>query len=124
MAPREIKNKIHFNSGDVEALICALPLVALAEADTPSQTQLNVFCSETAAQKLAARITVFTADELRVTDAAIGFAIDIIKGTGNEFISIYDVDPDWKAELSKNVFVYARLKPAFDDLIDCFFENQ
>lgn len=123
MKPKKVKNKINFQAGDVSALLCALPLVSYPEAETPEQTELNTVCCETAAKKLAAGAHAYSANELRVMAIAIEFALDILKGTGNEFISVYEIDSEWKTDLSKHFFTYNRLKPGFDALMDEFFQN-
>ena len=124
MSLKRIRNNIQFKPGDVEAILCALPLVSLAQADTIQQTQLNQLNCKTASEKLMANVHTYTANELRVMAVAIGFALDILRGTGNEIISTSDVDPDWKAELSKNLFVYTCLQPLFDDLITRIESNR
>lgn len=113
---RKNKNKIVLTDDDISAILCALPLVMNADADTVEQTQLNRTCCEIAANKLMSKALKFSSNEIRVIFVAIGFALDYISGVKNEYLMQFEIDAEWKSELMKNLFTYNRLYPYFDKL--------
>ena len=118
MKPKRIPSNIKLSSGDVEAIICALPLVSNIEADTPEQTHLNITYCNIAAEKLLSRTFRFEADELRVIGVAIEFALEVISGNGKDIAYAAGVDAQWMSNLSRNFFTYNRLRPLFSSLLD------
>lgn len=117
MKPKKICNNIKLSPGDIDAIICALPLVANADAGSPEQTMQNQFFCETVVNKLLSKVSAYSADELRVISVAIDFALDVLSGHGNEFVSMADIDADWRQDLSQYLFAYNRLKVHFADLM-------
>lgn len=105
------------NRVDVESIICALPLVTYGITETQEQSVRNAISCETAANKLLSQSQNLTPDEYRVIYLAVGTALDIIEGVPIDYLSSFDLDPDWRSELSRNFFVYNRLYPELDVLI-------
>lgn len=115
-----LKDRVSLSNSDVQAINCALPLVSYAITDTPEQAMLNTLNCESAAVKLSKHNMVMTANEYRVVYIAIGIALDILSGAPLDYLEDFDLDPNWKAELSKNFFAYNRLYPQFEKLMDRF----
>lgn len=118
MKPKQVGIGISLSAEDINAIVCALPLVANAVADSPEQTELNRICCTTAAEKLVNRCSVFSANEIRVIDVAIEFALLYLGGSSTPFVSVLDVDPEWRKDLSRYLFTYTKLKPHFNRLVD------
>lgn len=118
MKPKKIQNNIKLTATDIDAIICALPLVANIEAPTPEQTDWNRINCNIVTSKLLAGNPIFSADELRVISVAIAFALDVISGTGEIIIAEAGVDAEWKAKLSRHLFVYTRLDSLFGELTE------
>lgn len=115
-----MKNKIHsnieLNQSDTNAILCALPLVMAFETDSPAQRLLNTASCESATKKLLNHESSLSADEIRVVSCAISAAVCVI--SGDEMADMFDVDPEWKQELSHHFFTLNRLDPIFDSLVD------
>lgn len=114
--PKNTGKRISLSPDDVDAILCALPLVADADVDSPMQARLNRLSCNAAANKLTTGSSALSAEDLRVISVAIDFALDVISGTGNEFVSTSDIDAEWLADLSKYLFVYNRLRSVFGNI--------
>ncbi len=108
----------HFSlsSDDVAALLCALPLVDGADVGDLVQAERNRASCNSAFAKLNGKVGGFSHDELRVMYVAVDFALTVIGGVGNAYISPADIDGEWRAELAKHLFSYNRLRSFFSEL--------
>lgn len=115
------KNKspspFNFSATEVEAILCALDLVANTSTGTDEQDKLNFYNCAVSAQKLRSGVFTFTANELRVIHVGIEFAIDLLSGVGNEYISLDELAPQWRSDLQKNFIIYNRLAPIFSEAL-------
>lgn len=109
-------NRFSLSSSDVAAIICALPLVAGANVGDFVQAARNRAACDSAAAKLNGGVGGFSREELRVMYVAVDFALDVISGAGNAYISPDSIDGEWRAELSGHLFSYNRLRPYFSGL--------
>ena len=107
---------LNFSADDSAALLCALPLLANTDVGDFVQNKRNRAACYSAAEKLSGGISGFSSQELRVMYIAVEFALAVIGGTGNIYISPSDVDSEWRAELSRHLFSYNRLRPFFSRL--------
>lgn len=116
MRPKKISSGLNLSNTDIEAILCALPLVAEVSAGSPQQDELNAIMCASAAQKLSSHSTSLLPNEVRVISAAITIAVLLLSGQSSDMLS--GVDPSRKAELSKYLFTLNRLDPLFQDLAD------
>ena len=113
---------LHLSDGDIKAILSALPLVTLVEADTPTQTLRNDVACRSAGEKLLTRGKAITSEEIRIISVAINMALLVISGQTGDYIP--DVDPEWRAELSGYFFILNRLDPIFQRLVDEILSRQ
>lgn len=109
--------RIDIAPNDVEAVICTLDLVVHMNTADVFQKQLNFHNCQSVVGKLRSGIRRFTLNEARVLCVGISTAIDLISGTQNPYISMGDLEPEWQAELKKNLFVYTKLYPTLTNII-------
>lgn len=103
--------RLNIDLKDVDAVICALDLVANIDADSAFQNQLNYQNCLSVVHKLRSGVRFFTLNEVRVICVGISTALDLISGSVNPFISMEELDPEWQAQLRRNLFVYNKLFP-------------
>lgn len=107
---------LNLSDGDIEAIVSALPLVTLLEADTPAQNLLNEASSTSAATKLINHSSQITADEIRVISISITVALLLI--SGQTVPGLPEIDAEWMSELRRYFFVLNRLDPIFQAFLD------
>lgn len=110
------RQSFHLSDSDIEAILCALPLVLEIGADSPAQEALNTSCCTSAGEKLIAHSPNLSANEIRVISVAITAAVLLLSGKGAGFVP--NIDSEWKAELSKHLFTLNRLDPIFQGFVD------
>lgn len=118
MAIINLKDKITLSGADIQAIICALPLVSYGITETPEQAFLNNSCCAAAKAKLLRREMGMTPNEYRVIFIAIATALDILSNKPIDYLTDFYLDPEWHSELTKNFFAYSRLYPQFDKVLD------
>lgn len=106
-------NKINLSNSDIQAIICALPLVTYARTDSPEQAMINKLCCDSASRKLLNHIVPLHDNEWRVIAAAVDIALDVISGDDLSYLEGPAIDAQWRSELSKGFFTYNRLSPIF-----------
>lgn len=107
---------LNLSQADTSAILCAIPLVMQIETDTPAQDLINAASGESAARKLLNRAPSFSADEIRVISCAISAGICVV--SGSDMAEMFDVDADWKRDLSHHFFTLNRLGPIFSNFVD------
>lgn len=106
---------LHLTATDVEAILCALPLMDCIEAQTPAQQELNSAAMSSAAKKLTSHGSQLDANDLRVISASLFIAREFLAGRMPELGSF--VEPDHQAALRRHLFTINRLEPVFDGII-------
>ncbi len=112
--------RVNLDPKDIHAIISALGLVASSDSGNATQNMVNETSCKTAFRKLSTNQLTFTPNELRVIYVSLGFALDLISGIPNPYVSMDELEPDWQAELKQNYFIYNRLYPVFEKLTDRF----
>lgn len=102
--PKQQRPNISLSKQDVDAILCALPLISYLETDTPAQKEINIALATTATEKLIAHNANFVPNEIRVIYTAVACAANL-----EEFFPGNEIEPEWKAELRKHFFVLNRL---------------
>ena len=120
---RKDKENFKLKPEDISAILCALPLVQNITTDNSEQTLLNRTCCDIAAKKLMDGNLSFHYNEIRVMFVAVGFALDLLTGTENPFLSNASVSDSWKSRLTKYLFNYNRLYPYFEELSQKFISR-
>lgn len=113
MKRKNKSDKIKLSPSDIEAIVCALPLVANFDAFDEHEIWLNTMNCNSAVNKLLNHNFKLDPNELRVISLAIAFALDVISGTGDAIVAYSGVDQEWRNNLSKFLFNYTRLDPFF-----------
>ena len=114
----------HKNSGhsltlsnhEIDAIICALPLVVEIGADSAMQDEINAAFCASAAEKLLNRDSSLQDNEIRVVHSAISIAIDLLSGKCSEVF--VDIDAKLKSDLSKHFFILNKLDAMFQGFFD------
>ena len=106
------------NQSDISAILCALPLISNATANTSKQTMRNINCCNSVQNKLIQKIPHFTSNEIRVIYSAVLAAKLYLGGIDTDFIDTSHIDSEWRKELQKNFFVYNRLESLLEKEVE------
>lgn len=111
-AKKQIRPNIQLSAQDVDAILCALPLISYYEADSEIQNQINYNLMTSAMKKLATRNANFVPNEYRVIYTAIALAVNI-----ETHLPDIKIDSEWKADLQRHFFTLNRLHNLTKDQI-------
>ena len=103
-ASQQKRQNIHLSSQDIDAIMCALPLVSYYETGSEMQDHVNYSLMNTAMEKIVNRKSNFVPNEYRVIYTAIALAVNF-----ETHLPGVIIDPDWKAELQHHFFTLNRL---------------
>lgn len=109
---KKARPNISLSKQDVDAILCALPLISYYETEDPLQQEINTTLAESASEKLMAHNSDFLPNEIRVIYAAIACAVNF----ETHFPGL-ELDPEWKEELRLHFFTLNRLHDLAKDYI-------
>jgi hypothetical protein len=89
---------------DVEAILCALPLVSYYESGSALEDQLNYAFMSTAIEKLESRNPALVQQEYRIIFIAAALAVN-----PEVYLPGVRLDPEWKADLKRHFFLLNRI---------------
>ena len=95
---------IHLTVRDVEAILCALPLVSYYESGSALEDQLNYALMNTAIEKLTSHNPALVQQEYRIIYIAAAIAVK-----PEIYLPGVDLDPEWKADLKRHFFSLNRI---------------
>lgn len=108
MKPKKLNNQkrpnLHLSSQDIDAILCALPLVSYYETGSDMQDQINYSLMNTATEKIINRKSNFVPNEYRIIYTAIALAVNF-----ETHLPDVKIDPEWKADLQRHFFTLNRL---------------
>lgn len=119
MKHKRNKQNLSLSGDDVQAILCALPLVLDLGAETTPQQMANKMLCESAVKKLISQKTDFTSNELRVVAAASLCASEYLAGHLPDLL----LDDTLDADLKKYFFTYNRLNSYFRPMLE-ILDNQ
>lgn len=102
-----------FSSGDVSAILAALPLVIAYGADTTVQNQINADLCALVAQKLINHASGIAPNEFRVMALSVILARDLLTGRID-----LDIDEEHRNDLKQYLFSYNRLASVFEPVLE------
>ena len=105
-------SNIQLSSQDVDAILCALPLISYYETGSEAQDQINFALMNTAMEKLVTRNANFVPNEYRVIYTAVALAVNLETHLPN-----IEIDPEWRADLQRHFFTLNRLHALTKDQI-------
>lgn len=113
MKPKKQKRpNIQLSKQDVDAILCALPLISYYESESEMQDRINYTLMESAMEKLASRNANFLPNEYRIIYTAIALAVNM-----ETHLPGVRIDPEWKADLQRHFFTLNRLHELTKDQI-------
>lgn len=102
------------SDSDVDAILHALPLIFRSGFEVSEmQDAMNLALAESLTEKLVHRQNVSDPNEWRVMCIAVLLAQEHLSGKRR-----LDLDDETQRELSRRVFVYNKLAPAFSKMLD------
>lgn len=111
-----MKFEISLSGSDVEAILCALPLVTELDTSTPHQAAVNAALCASASKKLSSGAIHLTPNEIRVVSVALNAAVLLLSGQCPEFFD--GIDKEWKSILSPYFFSLNKLDGAFQRILE------
>lgn len=105
------QNPFGLTDFEIEAIICALSTIDYFPCESSQQMDVNLRCRDFAKHKLSSRFSSYTPNEIRIISCAIDGAILYLAGQYPEV----KLDAALEKEIMKNLFVYNRLSPHFQE---------
>lgn len=112
MKSKKQRPNIHLSQTDLDAILCALPLISYFDAGSDRQNQINDALMMTAAEKLSSRNTNLVPNEYRVIYTAVALAVNL-----ENFLPESAIDPEWRQELKQHFFALNRIHELTKDQI-------
>ena len=106
------RQNIHLSAQDVDAILCALPLISYYETGSEMQDQVNYDLMNSAMKKIAIRSSDFLPNEYRVIYTAIALAVNM-----ETHLPDIQIDAKWKKDLQRHFFTLNRLHSLTKDQI-------
>ena len=107
--------KLNLTGSDIEAILCALPLVGIIGSDSEAQDAVNAALCESVAEKLSRHEIGMNANEVRVISAALQIAVLILTDPGADLAGA--IEEDFRRNLSIRFFTINRLNDRFLDAL-------
>lgn len=103
--PKDNKRvNVHLSKSDVDAILCALPLIPYLDSGSDMQNKINDSLMVTATEKLMAKNPNLTPNEHRIIYTAVALAVNL-----ETFLGDTPIDPHWRSELKRHFFVLNRI---------------
>lgn len=103
---------IQLSSQDVEALLCALPLISYYSTGSDAQDEVNEALMLTATEKLTSKTPNFVPNEYRVIYTAVALAVNL-----DTYFLADEIDASWRSELRRHFFTLNRIYALTKDYI-------
>lgn len=103
---------IHLSAMDVEAILCALPLVSYYESGSALEDQLNCAFMNTAIEKLMSHNPSLVQQEYRIIYIAVAIAVN-----PEAYLPGVELDFEWKSKLKRHFFSLNRIYELTKDQI-------
>lgn len=103
---------IQLSAMDVDAILCALPLISYYDTGSDIQNQINFDLMNSAMDKLSTKNPGFLPNEYRVIYTAVALAVNI-----ETHLSGIEIAAEWKAELKRHFFTLNRIHALTKDMI-------